>query len=417
MAQDFWRLPKGVDEVLPPLARQLELLRRQVLDLFDSWGYDYIEPPMIEYLDALLVGNDLKLQTLQVADQVTGRTLGVRADMTSQAARIDANSLAARDATGEVLGDQGTRRLCYAGPLVRANPAGVLESRVPLKAGAEIYGCADVSADIEVMCLAIDAVSAAGLDNVVIELGHIGFVHRLVDAALLDAAQEQRLLEAVRIKSEGDIQALLGPGDVAEVLCHLVRLMGDADALADARVLFADNKANMLELVDQLDYCASRLEQLRPKAQVRFDLSAPVGFGYHKALVFALYEPGHGQAIARGGRYDGIGEQFGSSRPATGFDLNLKTLMGLQAVADGFSATAGATSVWVPHIDADLAGTDSVNEELSAKIVELRSTGMRVVQALCDTDEQPEHCAHTLEHSNNGWRLTPPIENRKNGKN
>ncbi len=435
MAQDFWRLPKGVDEVLPPRARQLELLRRQVLDLFDSWGYDYIEPPMIEYLDALLVGNDLKLQTLQVADQVTGRTLGVRADMTSQAARIDANSLSARDATGKVLSDQETRRLCYAGPLVRANPPGVLESRVPLKAGAEIYGCADVSADIEVMCLAIDAVSAAGLDSVVIELGHVGFVHRLVDAALLEIeeleieeldteefdgkrlepAQEQRLLEAVRIKSEGDIQALLGPGDVAEVLCHLVRLMGDADALADARVLFADNNANMLELVDQLDYCASRLEQLRPNAQVRFDLSAPVGFGYHKALVFALYEPGHGQAIARGGRYDGIGEQFGNSRPATGFDLNLKTLMGLQGVAASFTATA--TSVWVPHIDATLAGTDSVNEELLAKIQELRSTGTRVVQALCDSDEQPEHCAHKLEHSNNGWRLTPPIENRKNGKN
>ena len=144
MEEDYWRLPAGVDEVLPPQARRLELLRRGVLDLFDSWGYDYVEPPMIEYLDALLVGNDLNLQTLKVLDQKSGRTLGVRADITSQVARIDANSL---------VGD-ATRRLCYAGTTVRANPRGVFESRLPMKAGAEIYGCADLEADLEIMCMA-----------------------------------------------------------------------------------------------------------------------------------------------------------------------------------------------------------------------------------------------------------------------
>ena len=166
MSQDFWRLPKGVDEVLPPRARHLELLRRAVLDLFDLWGYDYIEPPIVEYLDALLVGNDLKLQTLQVADQVSGRTLGVRADITSQAARIDANSLSRRPLSSSPSSaeqESPTRRLCYAGPVVRANPQGVLESRVPLKAGAEIYGCLGVEADLEIMCLAIDALQSACL--------------------------------------------------------------------------------------------------------------------------------------------------------------------------------------------------------------------------------------------------------------
>lgn len=414
MAQDFWRLPKGVDEVLPPRARQLELLRRQVLDLFDSWGYDYIDPPMIEYLDALLVGNDLKLQTLQVADQVTGRTLGVRADMTSQAARIDANSLSVSDSLGKVTNDNTTRRLCYAGPLVRANPPGVLESRVPLKAGAEIYGCADVSADLEVICLAIDAVSGAGLKSVVIELGHVGFVRGLVDEALgseistgdLDSALYQRLLEAVRIKSEGDIKALLGECDVASLLCELVRLMGGPDALTDARALFATNHANMLELVDQLDYCAARLRDLRPNAQVRFDLSAPVGFGYHKALVFALYGAGYGQAIARGGRYDGIGEQFGNARPATGFDVNLKTLLGLPDVAAGFALSQAATpTVWVPfELEAPAP------EELAKSIKGLRADGWRVVQALGEDDQPPEHCGYTLMY-NEGWRLDPPLKN------
>ena len=405
MAQDFWRLPKGVDEVLPPRARQLELLRRQVLDLFDVWGYDYIEPPMIEYLDALLVGNDLKLQTLQVADQVSGRTLGVRADMTSQAARIDANSLSTRDASGKVSKVQGTRRLCYAGPLVWANPAGVLESRVPLKAGAEIYGCADVSADIEVMCLAIDALAAAGVENVVIELGHVGFVRGLVEQALGTSATtdtahsvlHERLLEAVRIKSEGDIKALLGEAEVSGLLCELVRLMGGADALSAARTLFATNHTAMLDLVGQLDYCAARLSELRPNAQVRFDLSAPVGFGYHQALVFALYGPGYGQAIARGGRYDGIGEQFGSARPATGFDVNLKTLLGLTA------DQGVATAVWLPF---ELAQSSQL--DVAAQVEVLRADGLRVVQALSETDEAPPQCGHKLSYDS-GWRLDPPL--------
>jgi len=410
VAQDFWRLPKGVDEILPPRARQLELLRRQVLDLFDVWGYDYIDPPMIEYLDALLVGNDLKLQTLQVADQISGRTLGVRADITSQAARIDANSLSTRDTASAEFSDQVTRRLCYAGPVVWANPAGVLESRVPLKAGAEIYGCADVSADLEVMCLAIDALAATGVADVVIELGHVGFVRGLVGQALgadvsspVDSVRYERLLEAIRIKSEGDIQALLGNTAESSLLCELVRLMGGVDALVAARRLFAAKHADMLDLVDHLDYCAARINELRPHARVRFDLSAPIGFGYHQALVFALYGPGYGHAIARGGRYDGIGEQFGNARPATGFDVNLKTLFGLT------TNQAATATVWVPFEVLSSA-------DVAAQIEKLRTRGLRVVQALSATDEAPEQCGHVLGYDND-WRLEPPLENLENGNN
>ena len=410
MAQDFWRLPKGVDEILPPRARQLELLRRQVLDLFDVWGYDYIDPPMIEYLDSLLVGNDLKLQTLQVTDQISGRTLGVRADITSQAARIDANSLSMRDVAGGQGSEQATRRLCYAGPVVFANPAGVLESRVPVKAGAEIYGCADVSADLEVMCLAIDSLAAAGVANVVIELGHVGFVHGLLEQALgaqasdpVDSVRSERLLEAIRIKSEGDIQTILGDSAESDLVCELVRLMGGVDALTAARALFAAQHPDMLDLVDQLDYCAARLNELRPRAQVRFDLSALVGFGYHQALVFALYGPGYGYAIARGGRYDGIGEQFGNARPATGFDVNLKTLLGMA------TNQAATSTVWVPF---DLVS--SVELDVAAQVEQLRTRGLRVVQALSAADEAPEICGHVLGYDN-GWRLEPPLENIENG--
>ncbi len=442
MSQDFWRLPKGVDEVLPPRARYLELLRRRVLDLFDVWGYDYIEPPIIEYLDALLVGNDLNLQTLQVADQVSGRTLGVRADITAQAARIDANSLsrggAKRDnstrsggvnGVGEV-GDGSIRRLCYAGPVVRANPKGVLESRVPLKAGAEIYGCAGVEADLEIMCLAIDALRAAGLDVVVIELGHVGFVRQLVDELELPDKARARLLEAVRIKSEADILAILEKalgaapsaadhyGVAAERLCRLVRLMGDAAALDHARALFSPEATSaasaqrlgmkLLELVDQLDYCAARLQALRPDVVVRFDLSAPVGFGYHHALVFALYDPGHGRAVARGGRYDGIGEQFGDARPATGFDLNLKTLLGLPAVIQRAEAAPRTAAVWVPHVakpETDRAVASAEQQPgLAEAIAQLRAEGVRVVQALSEDDIRPDDCDRQLQHNGNRWQ-------------
>ncbi len=417
MSQDFWRLPKGVDEVLPPRARRLELLRRAVLDLFDLWGYDYIEPPIIEYLDALLVGNDLKLQTLQVADQVSGRTLGVRADITSQAARIDANSLSTSNPAAKT---DATRRLCYAGPVVRANPQGVLESRVPLKAGAEIYGCVGVEADLEIMCLAIDTLQAAGVRGAVIELGHVGFVRHLVDELGLSENLQSQLFEAVRIKSEADITMIIDKalgkpdradsidhGQPAQRLCQLVRLMGNNSALDGARALF--NKmpsgesttstldAKLLELVEQLDYCASRLRQLRPATQVRFDLSAPVGFGYHHALVFALYDPGHGLAVARGGRYDGIGEQFGDARPATGFDVNLKTLLGLPSVEEQLDSAPATSAVWVP------LGVGTEADGLDQAIEKLRAQGVRVVQALKESDRRPDECTRELQHTSNGW--------------
>jgi len=419
VSQDFWRLPKGVDEVLPPRARRLELLRRAVLDLFDLWGYDYIEPPIIEYLDALLVGNDLKLQTLQVADQVSGRTLGVRADITSQAARIDANSLSASSQAGSSSADEGlTRRLCYAGPVVRANPQGVLESRVPLKAGAEIYGCPGAAADLEIMCLAIDTLESAGVHGAVIELGHVGFVRHLVDELGLGENLRSRLFEAIRIKSEADIAAIIDKAQIepsradatnyahaADRLCQLVRLMGNDEALDGARALFtnAPNSSaldeKLLELVEQIEYCASRLKHLRPAVQVRFDLSAPVGFGYHQALVFALYDSGHSRAVARGGRYDGIGEQFGNARPATGFDVNLKTLLGLPAVAEHLDVPPAAEAVWVPLSTSTSAAADGLNEAIGL----LRAQGVRVVQALKETDLKPDECTRELQHTSNGW--------------
>jgi len=389
---DFWRLPAGVDEVLPPQARRLEMLRRGVLDLFDSWGYDYVEPPMIEYLDALLVGNDLNLQTLKVADQSSGRTLGVRADITSQVARIDANSL----------GGDSTRRLCYAGATVRANPRGVFESRVPMKAGAEIYGCADVEADLEIMSMAIDAFSLAGVGQPVIELGHVDLVRQLVLGLDLPARLHERLMQAIRIKSEADIMQLLAAyPETAKLACRLVRLIGGVEVLDQAKELFAQEGAEFRQPIDVLTHCAAQLAQRRPEAQLRFDLSEPVGFGYHQALVFALYDRQHGRALARGGRYDGIGAQFGNARPATGFDMSLKSLI---AVTAG-TAADNNSAIWAPW-----PADEAQRVKQRAAVRALRKRGERVVQALCEGDLVDQSCDRAISTNvdasvDGGWCL------------
>ena len=390
MAHQIWRLPAGVDEVLPPLAWRLEALRRGVLDLFHGWGYDYVEPPVIEYLDALLVGNDLNLQTLKVADQVSGRTLGVRADITSQAARIDANSL----------GGESVTRLCYAGPTVLARAPGVMESRVPLKAGAELYGSAELAADIEVLCLALDALALAGLESPVVELGHVGFVETLVAPLQLSEALYAELMDAVRIKSEADVRSLLRDGAaarrVADDLCQLVQLMGGREVLNRARDAFADAHPVLLDFVTALERCAEQLSVLRPHASLRFDVSEPVGFGYHKALVFALYDREHGQAVARGGRYDGIGEQFGRGRPATGFDMNLKPLASMAEAAD----LSAQNMVWIPW---QIQEQDRTLADRAA--TELRAAGHRVCFALHPADTPAAACRSVLVLADGAWQL------------
>ena len=226
-----WRLPKGVDELLPPRAWDLELLRRRVLDVFDQWGFDYIDPPLIEYLDALLVGSgeDLDLQTLKVVDQISGRQLGVRADMTSQAVRVDAHS---------VLID-GVQRLCYAGPVVFAYPASTQTSRVQLKAGAEIFGAPSIDADVEVVGLMLEALRVSQINTPVLLLGHMGIYRQLVSELLragdLQPGQQAQLFNGVQHKAESDIRELLGASALSDMMVALPTLMGQPDILTEAR--------------------------------------------------------------------------------------------------------------------------------------------------------------------------------------
>ncbi|MBX3707215.1 MAG: ATP phosphoribosyltransferase regulatory subunit [Pseudomonadales bacterium] len=384
-----WRLPDGVDELLPPAAWSLELVRRRVLDVFRSWGFEYVEPPVIEYLESLRVGSgsDLDLQTLKVVDQRSGRLLGVRADMTSQAARIDAHSLP---------GD-GVRRLCYAGTVVHANPAGVLDSRVPEKAGAEIFGAASLAADAEVVALLLEVLRVNEVASSVLVLGHMGIYQSLTAPLSLPQDVERELFAAVQNKSETDIAGLLGRRTETQHLVRLPMLMGRHDQLADARRALAGAPPGVEQALDALEWLAARVAALHAPVDLRFDLAELAGYGYHNGPVFSAYQPAQGGAIARGGRYDGIGAAFGRARPATGFDVSLKQLLR--------PVRAAASAIWAPC----LAGPDSAEQSvaLSARIRALRAAGETVISALDPGEAPPATCDRILTLADGAWAVRP----------
>lgn len=383
----YWRLPKGVDELLPPRAWDLELLRRRVLDVFDRWGFAYVDPPLIEYLDALLVGSgeDLDLQTLKVVDQVSGKQLGVRADMTSQAVRIDAHSAVT----------DSVQRLCYAGPVVFANPESSQTSRVELKAGVEIFGAPSIAADAEVVSLMLEALAVAKISNPVLLLGHMGVYRSLVAALLasgdLHSQQQGQLFSAVQRKAASDIRDLVGDGAVADMMVALPNLMGPPDILRHARTVLADGPSGIVQALDELAQLAE-LVDLQQSVEVRIDVAELSGYGYHNGAVFAVYHPEHGKALAQGGRYDGVGAAFGRARPATGFDMNLKQLL---VTGDGQGDVIFAP--W--HEQGDH------RKSLTAKIDALRAAGSRVVMGLSANESAPPGCSQVLCLVDGQWQI------------
>ena len=382
MAYQKWRMPAGVDEWLPPAAWQLEQIRRRVLDVCRGWGYEYIEPPVVEYLDALLVGagDELDLQTLKVVDQRSGRLLGVRADMTPQAVRVDAHSRPV----------EGVARLCYAGNLVFANPASSVDTRSQLKAGAELFGSTSLNADAEVIALMVEVLAQAQVLNPVIVLGHMGIYQSLV--AQLDLGEPERvaLFAAVQSKAETDIRELLPAGPVADALVALPALMGTRTILDEAGDLLSHVGATIQTALTELNDLAAMVATRAPQASVRFDLSELAGYGYHNGPVFSAYHADRGQALARGGRYDGIGAEFGRPRPATGFDVSLKTLV---------TAAQPESGIWAPWV------MDNERESLEQQIAELRAAGEIVVAAIDADDRAPAICAREMIRHGARWAL------------
>ncbi len=322
MDGERWLLPVGIEEVLPPQAAILEALRRELLDLYHGWGYELVIPPLIDYLDSLLTGtgHDLDLQTFKLTDQVTGRLLGVRADMTPQVARIDAHHLRR----------EGPTRLCYLGSVLHTRPDGLAGTRSPMQVGAEIYGHAGPESDVEILRLVLLTLEVAGIDSVYLDLGHVGIFRSLARQAGLGPAQEMALFAVLQRKALPEIEALIDgfelQGSVASMLLALAELSG-TDALDRAAVVLTRADASVRQAIDYLRRVAEELHRWLPDVPVHFDLSELRGYHYKTGVVFAAFVPGWGQEIARGGRYDHIGSVFGRARPAVGFSADIKGLL------------------------------------------------------------------------------------------
>ncbi len=362
-----WLLPEYIEDILPPAAQRVEQARRTALDLFASHGYELIVPPMIEYLESLLsgTGRDMELDTFTLVDQLSGRPMGLRADITPQAARIDAH----------LLNRQGVTRLCYAGSVLHTRPGTVNASREPLQVGAELFGHAGLEADLEVQRLLLALLAKLGVQDVYLDLGHVGIFRALARRAGVDAAREAELFQALQGKDVPGLEELADglEGEIKSALLALPTLYGKRDVLAEA----AQRLPAYPEIGAALDALETLADDLQKTgAEIYFDLAELRGYHYHSGVVFAAYVKNFPRAVAQGGRYDGAGKIFGRARSATGFSMDLRT------VAPLLPATQAARGILAPH------GEDA---SLLAKIDALRAAGEVVVVDL------PGHEAHRAE--------------------
>ncbi|MEO1079949.1 MAG: ATP phosphoribosyltransferase regulatory subunit [Pseudomonadota bacterium] len=379
-----WQLPAGIDELLPDAAAHVEQLRRSLLDCAARWGYRLVVPPMIEYTDSLLVGvgEDLDLLTFKMPDQLSGRMLGLRADMTPQVARMDAHSL----------GGQGVNRLCYAGSTLHTRARSLAASRSPLQLGAELYGDSSAAADLEVIELMLSMFEEAGIgcDSLTLDLGHGGLFGPLLEAVGLDNDPlAPRIFDAVQRKSRPDLEALLEalPGADRDLLLAFLELQGDVAVLERAAELLGSvpRARAAIEEVSML------VAGLRERCAVYVDLTELRGYRYHTGVVFAAYAAGLGEALARGGRYDNVGAVHGRARPATGFATDLRVLATLLPGADAI-ATA-------------IAAPDKGDAGLQNAIRELRSEGETVIVSLGGVRDS--RCGRALKLVDGTWQVCP----------
>jgi ATP phosphoribosyltransferase regulatory subunit len=380
---DRWLLPDGIEEVLPPQARGVEQLRRHLLDDFNRWGYDFVIPPALEYLDSLLTGtaSDLDLQTFKVTDQLSGRLMGLSADTTPQTARIDAHSWA----------QKGVSRLCYCRTVFHAKAASILAGRTPTQIGAELYGEAGACADIEIISLMLNTLQQAGLQDLHLDLGHVGIFKAFSAKAQLSNVAEEQLFALLKVKCATDLDAWaaehLSDPALTVAFKALVRLQGGIEVLDQVAEQLAPVVPEVTAIIEHLKQVCQAIAT-RYNVPMYFDFTDLRGYNYHTGLVFAAYVPGYGDAVAQGGRYNETGAVFGRARPATGFSADLKVLAQL-----GNFTTAQADVVKAP------AGQE---KELLDLIAELRAQGSRVEVQL--SGELPTSGAR-IELKDGQWKL------------
>lgn len=390
---DRWLLPDAIEEVLPPRAGQVEWLRREGLDLFRRYGYELAMPPLAEFMESLQVGmgGDLDMLTCKVTDQPSGRMLGITPDLTQQVARMDAHSMP----------HPGVARYCYCAPVLHARKASLLSSRNPLQIGAEIYGSSDGEADLEIICLMVGLAQTAGLQNLTLDIGHVGLFQGLLQHGSLDPGQQAELFTLMRQRALPELKAWLEreieDDDLRAVLTALPGWSGERMPLSSVRTRLQRFAVDgpLAELADLL----TRLEDRLPGVRLHVDLAELRDYTYHTGLVFSLFHQGHGHAIAKGGRYDDTGRAYGRSRAATGFSADLKTLAAL---------TSPAQDV-IRRIYAPVA---PAADALRQRIAQLRAEGDIVVQGFTGQDEEPAdlRCTHYLIERGGQWQVVacPP---------
>jgi len=379
-----WLLPESLADILPAEARRIEELRRSLLDLYRTYGFELVAPPLVEYIDSLLsaTGSELNLRTCKLVDQLSGRTLGVRADMTPQVSRIDAH----------LLNRAGVTRLCYCGSVLHARPAGLLASRELLQIGAEIYGHAGFEADHEVIGLALESVRRAGVRDVRLDLCHPGLVRAIIDADTAAAGHADRIFALLREKDVPGLTELAAAAPAMrtgtwQALHALTELYGGPEIISRARKALPA----LPGVVAALDVLQQLIETL-DDIGVGVDLADVGGYGYHSGVTFAMYAEGWPDVLVRGGRYDDVSRAFGRARPATGFSLDLRKL------AAGLAPAEPTRAVRAPW------GQDAA---LAAAIQELRANGEVVVQILPghEHDQDEFVCDRELLLHEGNWTI------------
>ena len=387
-----WLLPEGMDELLPPQASRIDRLSRNLLDLYTSWGYQLVNPPMVEFLDSLLTGTarELDLQTFKLTDQLSGRQLGIRADITPQAARIDARHMA----------HDVPVRLCYLGMVLHARAAAG-ESRCPLQLGAELFGYAGLESDAEVLTLALETLRLAGVSQARIGLGHPGPVRLLLSRCSLDDDQQRQLHDILQRKARDELAACTRawslPASEAGALEALLELHGGPLVLPAAQARLKDCGSDVLECIGEMQRLVDLMRGTLDPHNVHFELCEMHGYEYHTGIVFAAYLPGHGGAVLHGGRYDNIGRAFGRSRPATGFSTDVKLLAG-----ECPEPPAAQNAILAPWPCPDVA--------LEAEVSRLRRAGETVINALPGTPDEAARmgCNRQLAKGRDGtWKVDP----------
>jgi ATP phosphoribosyltransferase regulatory subunit len=378
-----WLLPEYIEDVLPAEAARMEEVRRKLLDIFRLNGYQLVIPPMLEYLESLTTGagHDLGLATFKVVDQLTGRLMGVRADITPQAARIDAH----------LLNQQGVTRLCYAGSVLRTRPDGLAQTREPLQVGAELFGHAGIESDVEIQRLMVHGLQAAGVRGLQVDFSHVGIFRSLVSRGAVGESLEQELYAALYSKDKAGIAELVSGMDVVsqQALLALTDLYGGTEVLQAAQERLPPY-AEIRQALEDLRLAAEHLRGM--DVRVSFDLAELRGYHYHSGMAFAAYAQGYAGPLALGGRYDEVGSAFGRARPATGFSLDLRGL------STALPPAQSNKIVLAPYA-ADAA--------LQEKVASLRASGEIVVVEL-PGHEQYRHelnCDRMLVKMGEAWEV------------